>query len=139
MATAAQVRADIATNLGTISGLAILSRPTDQVNEWPVAMLDLPDTIEYDVTFHGDQGGFVRYLFPLRVFVGRYDMDESTIALDAYVAPVGATSVKAAVEKAGATSGWSFCSVSEARDFGVYEVAGQDLLGVEFVVEVLAI
>lgn len=138
MATAAQVRADIATNLSGISGLTVKDKPTDQVNEWPIVVLGLPESLEYDFTMHGNVGGHVRYLIPLRLYVGSYDLEESTIALDAFIAPTGATSVKAAIEAAGATSGWSYCSVAEARDFGVYEVAGQNLIGCEFVVEVVA-
>lgn len=138
MATLAQVRADIATNLGNISGLAISTRPRDQVSEWPMAVIGWPDRIEYDVTLHGSVGGYVRYHIPVRLYVGRYDADESTVAVDAYVAPTGASSVKANIEAAGATSGWSWCNVPEVGEFAIYDVAGQPMIGAEFLVEVLA-
>jgi len=138
MATLTQVRNDISTLLNTITGLVATARVQDQINEWPMAVVGMPEEVTYDQTLHGTTGGHVLYLIPVRVYVGRFDSNEAQIALDKYLAPTGATSIKAVVEAAGATSGWSFCNVSGADGFGSYEVAGQAMIGCEFTVEVLA-
>jgi hypothetical protein len=124
-------------NIGTISGLAVAGYPTDQVNEWPVAMVGIPERVEYDQTFHGATGGWVLWHIPVRLYVGHYDVQESVIALEKYISPTGSLSFKSALEAAGATSNWHYINVSEAREFGNYPVAGQELLGCEFVVEVM--
>ena len=138
MATLAQVRNDIATLLNTISGLVASARVQDQITEWPRAIVGMPEEVNYDVTLHGSVGGHVQYLIPVRLYVGRFDSEESQIAMDIYVAPTGTKSIKAVVEAAGATSGWSYCNIPGASDFGSYTIAGQEMLGCEFTVEVLA-
>ena len=138
MATLTQVRNDIATLLNTISGLVATARVQDQITEWPRAVVGMPEEVTYDITLHGTTGGHVQYLIPVRVYVGRFDADESQLLLDKFVAPTGVTSVKAVVEAAGATSGWSYCNVSGVDGFGSYEIAGQEMIGCEFTVEVKA-
>jgi hypothetical protein len=133
MSTLAQVRVDLATNLATIGGLEVYTRRPDSV-EVPCAVVGMPERAEYGLTYGPT---FVRYIVPVQLLVCRADAEEAQIALDVYVAPTGVTSVKAAVEVAGVTSGWHFCNVAEARDFADYEVAGIHYLGCVFPVEVV--
>jgi hypothetical protein len=133
MATLAQVRVDISTALDTIAGLEVYTRRPGRV-EVPCAVVGMPERAEYSLTFGPN---FVRYTIPVQLLVCRADSEEAQIALDAFVAPTGTSSIRQTVEVAGTTSGWHFCRVAEARDFADYEVAGVMFLGCVFPVEVV--
>ena len=133
MATLAQVRADLATLLGGISGLEVDDKPRDRI-EVPCVQVGLPETVSYEVTFGKAKAA---YTIPIRLYASRYDPEEGTASLDSYILPTGSLSIKYAVEAAGATSGWDFCNVSEAHDFGAYTIGDIDYLGCEFTVEIV--
>jgi len=133
-ATMAQIRADMATLLGGISGLEVDDKPRDRV-EPPCAQIGLPESISFQVTFGKTQSD---YLIPVRLYVSRYDLEEGVAALDQYILPTGALSIKYALEAAGPTSNWDFCDVSEAADFGAYTIGDIDYLGCEFSVRIVA-
>jgi len=134
MASMAQVRADMATLLGGISGLTVKDKYADRI-EPPCAIVGFPRTIEYEVTFGKAKAS---YTFPVHLYVSRYDVEEGVAALDAYVLPTGALSIKFALEAAGPTSGWDFCNVTSASGFDAYRIGEIDYLGCEFEVEIIA-
>lgn len=95
----------------------------------PMAHVVLGD-LRYDEAM---QGSADRYEFIVRVLVGRSDDRSAVDALDPYL-----SSVPAAVN-ADPTLGGACDSarVTEARNFGVYVVAETNLLGIEFVVDII--
>jgi len=92
MAALADIRAGIATNLATISGLRVSDEILDNPQP-PVAMIAL-NNIEY----HQDMRLGTKYNFTIQVIVGRAAERHAQRALDLYVNPVGNSSVKVAVE-----------------------------------------
>lgn len=87
------IRQALATNLETISGLRTSYYITDNPNP-PVAVV-APPTIKYDQTFGR---GLDEYSFQVIVLVTRADERIGQELIDAYCAPAGAGSVKAAIE-----------------------------------------
>ena len=87
------MRQAIAANLATISGLRVSYYILDNPNP-PVAVV-APPTIKYDQTFGR---GLDEYSFQLIVLVTRADERIGQELIDTYCAPVGAGSVKAAIE-----------------------------------------
>jgi hypothetical protein len=69
MATVSELRAGLATNLGTIAGLRTTATVPDQVNP-PIAVI-MPPTITYDLAFARSGGD--EYEFIVMVIVGRVD------------------------------------------------------------------
>jgi len=99
MADLAAIRAGLATNLGTISGLRVSDELLDNPQP-PVAMVAL-NNIEY----HQDMRLGAKYNFTIQVIVGRASERHAQRALDLYVNPVGASSVKVGVESNRTLSG----------------------------------
>lgn len=87
------MRQAIAANLATISGLRVSYYILDNPNP-PVAVV-APPTIKYDQTFGR---GLDEYSFQVIVLVTRADERIGQELIDTYCAPVGAGSVKAAIE-----------------------------------------
>lgn len=92
MAALSDIRAGIATNLATISGLRVSDELLDNPQP-PVAMVAL-NNIEY----HQDMRLGAKYNFTVQVIVGRASERHAQRALDLYVNPEGSSSVKVAVE-----------------------------------------
>lgn len=97
--TLSQIRAGLATNLLTISGLRVYEEIPDNPN-FPCAIVAL-NSIEYDRNF----GGMCLYNFQIQVIVGRAAERHAQRALDLYSAPEGSSSVKSAVESNRTMSG----------------------------------
>jgi hypothetical protein len=135
MGTIASIRAGLATAMGTISGLSTEPYVRD-VADIPVAMVGGPDPIEFDKTFgrgHDD------YTFPIMVFVSRVVDDDSQTALDAYLDPYGASSIKAAIEADPTLGGVvDDLRVTRTQEYEPHDINGVVYLGAALVVEVMA-
>lgn len=88
----ADIRAGLKANLSTISGLRVSDELLDNPQP-PVAMVAL-NNIEY----HTDMRTGAKYNFTIQVIVGRASERHAQRALDLYVNPTGASSVKVGVE-----------------------------------------
>lgn len=93
MATLTELRTGLAARLATISGLRTSATIPDQVNP-PVAIVSV-DSIAYD---QSHARGLDEYGFTVTVVGPRIAERAAQNALDAYLAPTGAKSVKAAIE-----------------------------------------
>jgi hypothetical protein len=102
----------------------------------PAAIVGMPSSVRYDFAFRTPVS---RYLFPLRVIAGRVAEGEGQDLVDDLASPDGALSVRAAIDSDPTLGGVANSTrLVEARDFGVYEVAGVPYIGCEFEVEVIA-
>ena len=87
------IRQGLATNLATISGLRTSYYITD--NPTPPIAIVAPPSIKYDQSFGR---GLDEYNFQVIVLVTRADERIGQDLIDSYCAPVGAGSIKAAIE-----------------------------------------
>jgi hypothetical protein len=133
MATLSELRAGIATNLATISGLRTTATVPDQINP-PIAVV-MPNTITYDTAFARSGGD--EYEFLVMVIVGRVDERSAQNKLDAYASSSGNSSVKAAIEKDKTLGGKAFSlRVSSLRGYQSVTVGDVTYLSAEWVVQV---
>jgi len=93
MATVTQIRAGIATNLALISGLRTSALIPDAPQP-PIAVV-IPDSIEYDSAFHR---GMDMFMYTVTVIVGRASDRTAQTSLDNFCNPLGASSIKTAIE-----------------------------------------
>lgn len=134
MADIAAIRAGIATNLGTISGLRTSSFVPDVLNP-PVAVVR-PDNIAFDAAF---ARGLDTLEFVVMTIVGRVDERTSQSRLDAYCNSTGASSVKRAIESDRTLGGAvSDLRVTEMRNYTSVSIGDVIYLAAEFVVQVYA-
>ena len=135
MGALSTIRDGLKTRLATITGLRAHDVIPGQVVT-PAAVVGMPEQILFDLTF---ARGADRYTIPIRVYAAKADDRTSQDKIDGFLAGTGSGSIKAAIEgdvTLGATA--HTCRVVEARGYGVYNVSGIDLLGVDFIVEVIA-
>ena len=133
MASISAMRAGIATNLATISGLRTSAEIPDNPNP-PVAVVSL-DSVNYDKTFNN---GCVEYNFTVTVIVGRAAEKRAQRALDAYIS-TGATSVKNAIELDKSLGGTAFdCRVTSLNSVGSIQLNDNTYLAADFTVSVIA-
>lgn len=131
-ATLTGIRTGLATRLATITGLRTHATLPDQVN--PPCALVQPDGIDFDATMGR---GLDKYRLTVRLLVARASERAAQGALDAYLAPTGAGSVKAAIEGDITLGGIVDATrVTRATGYGVYEVGGVPYLGCDFAIEV---
>jgi hypothetical protein len=129
-----KIRAGIATNLGTISGLRASPEIPDSPNP-PIAIINL-DTIEYDEAFNG---GLTRYNFVVTLVVGRAAERTMQRKLDAYCQPTGSQSVKVAIESDRTLDGEVYdLRVERSNVVGSITINDQIYLAAEFTVTVFA-
>lgn len=135
--TIAELRAGLATNLGTIADVQVsaymLSSPT------PPAAHVFPEEVTYDKAM---QRGLDLYTFTVQMFVGLVSDIGAQKKLDTFLAPTGATSVKAAIEADRTLGGkCDDLRVTTATGYKVYQLAGQTgaVLGAEWSVTIMAI
>lgn len=134
MPSVSQLRSGIAANLASIAGLRTAAIVPDQVNP-PVAVI-LPDGITFDRTM---RRGMDEYGYRVLLIVDRVDWRTGQQAMDAYCAPSGPSSVKAAIESDRTLGGAAQdLRVSEMRNYGTNQINGADYLTAEFVVTVYA-
>ena len=102
----------------------------------PAAIVGMPTRVAYDMSFRSP---VTRFTFPSRVIVGRTTERESQDKLDDFASADGPSSLRAAIDGDPTLGAVAHSSrVVEARDFGVYEVAGVSYIGMELEVEVIA-
>lgn len=135
MASISELRAGIATNLATISGLRTSATVPDSINP-PIAVV-MPNTITYDTSFARTGGD--EYEFLVMVIVGRVDERTAQNRLDGYCSGTGASSVKAAIESDKTLGGKAFSlRVTSLRNYNQVTVGDVTYLSGEFVVQVFA-
>lgn len=127
MASLSSIRDTLATRLGTISGLRVFDTVPDTVPT-PAAIVGGPQHVDYQ------RPGHDVWLIPVRVYVGGVSDRAVQDALDGYLASSGPTSVRAALESDRTMA----TRVRRAQSYGTFQVGTQTLLGVEFLVEVIA-
>jgi hypothetical protein len=134
VANLTNIRAGIATNIGTISGLRTTAELVDSPNP-PIAMVQL-DSIDYHQAM---QNGLTRYNFTVTVVVGRAAEREMQRKLDSYLQPTGALSVKSAIESNRTLSGEVYdLVVVNSNSIGSITINDQTYLAAEFTVTVFA-
>jgi hypothetical protein len=135
MASIKALRDGLKTRLATLTGLYTHDTIPDDVYP-PAAIVGFPTAVRYDFAMRTPVS---RYTFPVRLIAGRVAEAEGQDKIDDLVSPDGALSVRAALDADPTLGGVAQSSrVVEARDFGVYEVAGVGYIGGELEIEVIA-
>jgi hypothetical protein len=135
MASISELRAGLAANLATISGLRTAATVPDQINP-PIAVV-MPGSITYDISF-ARMGGD-EYEFTVMVIVGRVDERSAQNKLDAYCSGSGASSIKAAIESDKTLGGKAFTSrCTSLRNYNQVTVGDVTYLAAEFTVQVFS-
>jgi hypothetical protein len=133
MATLSAIRAGLATNLRTISGLRVYEEIPD--NPQPPSAVVVLNNIEYNQDF----GGSAKYNFAVQVIVGRAAERAAQRYLDLYSDPTGASSVKAGVESNRTMSGVVLDTYLESMpNIGTVTINDQLYLAADFLVAVYA-
>jgi hypothetical protein len=128
VATIAQIREGIATNLRTIAGL----RTTDTVpdNPQPPVAIVMPSSIQYDLSF---QRGLDLHNFVVMIVVGRASERSAQRALDLFCEGTGSSSVKTAIESNRTLTGLvQDLRVTSMRNYGSTVIGETTYLAVEF-------
>lgn len=134
MASITDLRAGLATRLGTISGLRTTTETPDTISP-PVAIINVAN-VNYDRAF---QRGLDEYNFVVTVIVGRVGERSAQRLLDSYVSSTGASSVKLAIELDKTLGGkCDSLRVSDMRNYGSLVIGEITYLAAEFNVVVYA-
>jgi hypothetical protein len=134
MASITALRAGLATRLGTISGLRTTTETPDTISP-PISIINV-GSVNYDRAF---QRGLDEYNFVITVIVGRVGERSAQRLLDSYVSPLGASSVKLAIELDRTLGG--ICDslrVTDMRNYGSLVIGEITYLAAEFNVVVYA-
>jgi hypothetical protein len=91
--TVGALRAGLATNLATITGLRANAIQPD--NPIPPQAIIFPTSITFDRTF---KRGLDEYAFTITLIAGRQDARNGQAIMDGYCAPTGSGSIKTAIE-----------------------------------------
>jgi hypothetical protein len=126
----AAIRAGIATQLRTISGLNVFAYMPDGMSP-PAAVIGFPDQIQYDSTM---MGGSHDATFEFYILVGRTDDRSANSLLNQYMSTTGAKSVYAALATDTTLDG----SV-DSSSLRTAETVFMDFSGVEYVAALFAI
>lgn len=128
MSTITEIRAGIATNLATITGLRTAATIPANVN--PPFAIVAPSSADYHQSFHN---GMTKYNFTITVVVGLASERSAQNALDAYCTPSGSSSIRGAIELDRTLSGKAFdCVVSGMRNYGSISLGDNTYLAAEF-------
>ena len=134
MASITDLRAGLATRLGTISGLRTTTETPDTISP-PIAIVNVQN-VNFDRTF---QRGLDEYNFLITVIVGRVGERSAQRLLDSYVSSTGASSVKLAVESDKTLGGkCDSLRVTDMRNYGSLVIGEVTYLAAEFNVVVYA-
>jgi len=121
---------EVNTALDTIAGLRCFDFPPDQVPV-PAAVTELSTAGQFVI--YDTSSGSHDLRLQVRLFVAKASDRASAKALHAYLAPTGASSIKAAIEGGSSLlTVVDYVIVSGASGFGVYQVGDQQLLGCTF-------
>lgn len=133
-ATMSQLRDGIKARLATISGLRALAYIPDNIT--PPQAIVMPSRITYDQAFGR---GSDEYAFAVMLVVGRADARNAQTSLDAYLAPSGSGSIKAAIEADSTLGGVAAdCRVTDMSNVGPLMLGDTTYLTAEFQVTVIA-
>lgn len=134
-ATVTDIRNGLATQLGTIRGLRT-SATIPEDPKPPIAVVMAPTSISYDTAFGR---GMDTYNFTVMIIVGRVSDRTAQQTIDAYCAPTGALSIKAAIASDPTLDGaCQNARVTEMTNYGSVTVGDTDYLSAEFSVVVYA-
>jgi hypothetical protein len=134
VASITDLRAGLATRLGTISGLRTTTETPDTISP-PVAIINVAN-VNYDRAF---QRGLDEYNFVITVIVGRVGERSAQRLLDSYVSPVAPSSVKLAIELDRTLGGkCDSLRVTDMRNYGSLVIGEVTYLAAEFNVVVYA-
>lgn len=129
----ALIRAGIARNLATISGLRVAAEIPDNPSP-PIAIVALSGTT-YDLDM---SRGMTQYNFTVTLVTGRVAERDAQRKLDAFIDD-GLRSVKSAIESDRTLNGAAFdCRVSEMSTVGALNLGEQTYLAADFLVQVFA-
>jgi hypothetical protein len=130
----ADIRAGLATNLATISGLRVATEIPDNPSP-PIAVLQLQS-----ITYDGAMAkGMTTYNFLISVIVGRPAEREAQRRLDAYASSTGSQSIKLAVESDKSLDGSAYdVRVSDMTNIGAVLLGEATYLAADFVCTVYA-
>ncbi len=124
---------EITDKLATISGLRAYTHRRESI-EPPVAFPDLPEVINYDLTF---RRGSDRITIPVNVLVGKVFTRAAHDAIWAYVNGSGAKSIKAKLDSTETNTYTSCDSVRvESVEFAIFPVAAVNYLAATFNVDI---
>ena len=128
MASITDLRAGLATRLGTISGLRTTTETPDTISP-PIAIVNVAN-VNYDRTF---QRGLDEFNFVITVIVGRVGERSAQRLLDSYVSTTGTSSVKLAVESDRTLGGkCDSIRVTDMRNYGSLVIGEITFLAAEF-------
>jgi hypothetical protein len=129
----AEIRAGLAANIATISGLRVADTIPDNPSP-PVSIIAL-NNISYDLDFNR---GMTLYNFTVTLVVGRVAERDAQRKLDAY-AGNGERSIKTAVQSDRQLGGSAFdVRLSEMSSLGALNLGEQTYLAADFAVQVFA-
>ena len=132
--TVSQIKAGLAANLATVSGLRAYAYQPDNVNTpfaWP-----LLESIQYNGAMGG---GLITHQFTISVVVGRSAERTAQTLLDGYLSYKGATSIRQAIESDRTLGGVvQDLIVESANNISTLEANDATYLAIDFVVTVYA-
>ncbi len=133
--TLTQIRQGLGTNISNnINSLSVYNYIPDR-SEPPLIIVGVLDNLEYDITM---ARGADSYVIPCKLLVANVDAQDAQETLDGYIASSGSSSVKQAIESDTTLGGIvSSVRVTDARDYGAFTLNNTELIGVDFLVEVV--
>lgn len=132
--TVGTLRAGLATNLATITGLRASAIQPD--NPTPPQAIIFPTSITFDRTF---KRGLDEYAFTITLIAGRQDARNGQAVMDGYCAPTGAGSIKTAIESDKTLGGaCQTLHVTELSAYGSTSIGDTIYLTADFTVIVYA-
>jgi hypothetical protein len=127
----AEIRAGLAANIATISGLRVAAEIPDNPSP-PIAVIAL-NNISYDLAM---ARGTTLYNFTVTLIVGRVAERDAQRKLDAYAGD-GERSIKTAVQSDRTLGGSAFdCRLSEMSTLGALNLGEQTYLAADFAIQV---
>ena len=132
--TVGALRAGLATNLATITGLRANAIQPD--NPTPPQAIIFPTSITFDRTF---KRGLDQYAFTITLIAGRQDARNGQAVMDGYCAPTGTGSIKTAIESDRTLGGaCQSLHVTELSAYGSTSIGDTIYLTADFTVIVYA-
>ena len=132
--TVGALRAGLATNLATITGLRANAIQPD--NPTPPQAIIFPTSITFDRTF---KRGLDEYAFTITLIAGRQDARNGQAVMDGYCAPTGSGSIKTAIESDRTLGGaCQSLHVTELSAYGSTSIGDTIYLTADFTVIVYA-
>jgi hypothetical protein len=129
----AEIRAGLAANIATISGLRVAAEIPDNPSP-PIAVIAL-NNISYDLAM---ARGTTLYNFTVTLIVGRVAERDAQRKLDAYAGD-GERSIKTAVQSDRTLGGAAFdCRLSEMSTLGALNLGESIFLAADFAIQVYA-